>query len=229
MVLFCTFEPITIKLRKMNKLNLIGILIFCLAATTGWSQKTFSEGSVKFEITDLSSDNPQVAGQLEMMKGSTMTIYVKGDQQLTSMNMMNGMMQQNMIMDKENNSMLMLMDMMGRKIKVEMPVDENEAEDVDVDIEYFEDDTKTDGQDVKVETYITDAFEFDGQMIRNAPGSKQLRGMPLEFTVSQPEISMTFTAQEVLMEVDDSVFDIDASGYEEMAPEDLQNMGGMGF
>lgn len=228
----------------MNKINLIGLLIFCLAATTGWSQKTFSEGSVKFEITDLSSDNPQVAGQLEMMKGSTMTIYVKGDQQLTSMNMMNGMMQQNMIMDKENNSMLMLMDMMGRKIKVEMPVDENEAEDVDVDIEYFEDDrkeiagydtyravmnTKTDGQDVKVETYITDAFEFDGQMIQNAPGSKQLRGMPLEFTVSQPEISMTFTAQEVLMEVDDSVFDIDASEYEEMAPEDLQNMGGMGF
>src|SRR6056297_1945454 len=204
----------------MNKINLIGIFIFCLIATTGWSQKTFSEGSVQFEITDLSSDNPQVAGQLEMMKGSTMTIYVKGDQQLTSM------------------------DMMGRKIKVQMPTDENEAEDVDVDIEYFEDDrkeiagydtyravmkTNTDGQQVTLETYITDAFEFDGEMIRNAPGSKQLRGMPLEFTVSQPEISMTFTAQEVLMEIDDSVFDIDASEYEEMDPEDLQNMGGMGF
>lgn len=228
----------------MNKLKLIGLLIFCLAATTSWGQKTFSEGSVKFEITDLSSDNPQVAGQLEMMKGSKMTIYVKGDQQLTSMNMMNGMVQQNMILDKENNNMLMLMDMMGRKIKVEMPVDENEAEDVDVDIEYFEDDrkeiagydtyravmiTKTDGQEVRLETYITDEFEFDGQMIQNAPGSKQLRGMPLEFTVSQPEISMTFTAQEVLMAVDDAVFDIDPSGYEEMDPEDLQNMGGMGF
>ena len=228
----------------MNRINLIGLLIFCLAATTGWSQKMFSEGSVQFEITDLSSDNPQVAGQLEMMKGSTMTTYVKGDQQLTSMNMMNGMIQQKMIMDKENNSMLMLMDMMGRKIKVVMPTDKDQTDETDVNIEYFEDDrkeiagydtyravmtTNTDGQQVRLETYITDAFQFDGEMIRNAPGSEQLRGMPLEFTVSQPEIKMTFTAQEVSTSVDDSIFEIDASGYEEMDPEELQNMGGMGF
>jgi len=228
----------------MNKINLIGLFIFFLAATSAWGQKTFSEGTVKFEITDLSSDNPQVAGQLEMMKGSTMTIYIKDEQQMTSMNMMNGMMQQNMIMDKENNTMLMLMDMMGRKVKVKMPVDENEAENVDVDIKYFEDDTKkiagydtyravmvtkSEGQEIKLVTYITDAFEFDGQMIQSAPGSKQLRGMPLEFTVMQPEISMTFTAQEVSTSVDASVFDIDTSDYEEMDPKDLQNMGGMGF
>src|SRR6056297_567545 len=225
----------------MKKLNVFGILIFCLMTTTIWGQKAFSEGSVKFEITEVTSDNPQLAGQLEMMKGSTMTIFVKEDQQLTSMNMMNGMMQQKMIMDKENNSMLMLMDMMGRKIKVDMPMDDADMDDVDVNIEYFEDDrkeiagydtykavmiTKAEGQEVELETYITDEFKFDGKMIQNAPGSKQLRGMPLEYTIKQPQLSMTFTAQEILTSVDDSVFDIDTEGYEEMDPEELQNMGG---
>ena len=228
----------------MKNLNVLGILILSLMATTIWGQKTFSEGSVKFEITNVSSDNPQLAGQLDMMKGSTMTIYVKDDQQMTSMNMMNGMMQQNMIVNKENNTTLMLMDMMGRKIKVEMPIEDPNPDDMDVNIEYFEDErkeiagydtykaimtTKTEGQEIKLETYITDKYEFDGKMIQNAPGSMQLRGMPLEYTINQPQLSMTFTAQEVLDQVDASVFEIDTEGYEEMDPEELKNMGGMGF
>ena len=228
----------------MKQLNLFGILFIFLLGTNLVAQKTFTEGSVQFEITDISSDNPQVAAQLETMKGSTMTTYVKGDRQLTSMNMMNGMMQQNMIMNKEKNSMIMLMDAMGRKIKVEIPVDEEEAENTDVDIQYFEDDrkeiagydsykailsTKTDGQEVEIETYITDAYAFDGSMIRNAPGAAQLRGMPLEYTISQPQINMTFTAQTITDSVDDSVFEFNMDEYEEMSAEDLQNMGGMGF
>jgi len=228
----------------MKQLNLLGFLVIFLLGTNLAAQKTFSEGSVEFEITDISSDNPQVAAQIDMMKGSTMITYVKGDKQLTSMNMMNGMMQQNMIMDKENNSMIMLMDAMGRKIKVDMPLDDEQAENTDVDIQYFEDDrkeiaghdtykailsTKADGQETEIETYITEAYTFDGSMIRNAPGAAQLRGLPLEYTISQPQIKMTFTAQNITESVDDSVFEFNMDDYEEMSQEDLQNMGGMGF
>jgi hypothetical protein len=42
-------------------------------------------------------------------------------------------------------------------------------------------------------------------------------------------MSMTFTAQNISMEVDKSEFDFDKAGYREMSQEELQQMGGMGF
>lgn len=231
---------------EMKHMKLFALLSFLLVTTSLVAQKTFSEGTVSFELTEIASDNPQAAGQLEMMKGSTMKIYIKDGRQMTSMNMMNGMMQQNMILNSEKDSMLMLMDMMGKKIKVNMPVENPNPDNVETSIEYFEDETKniagyetykailttkTDGKEMSMVAYITEDYKFDGNMIQNMEGSQELRGMPLEYTIEQPEISMTFTAQELLFSVDASVFDIDTTGYEEMSPEDLQNMGdgGMGF
>lgn len=231
---------------EMKHMKLFALLSFLLVTTSLVAQKTFSEGTVSFELTEIASDNPQAAGQLEMMKGSTMKIYIKDGRQMTSMNMMNGMMQQNMILNSEKDSMLMLMDMMGKKIKVNMPIENPNPDNVETSIEYFEDETKniagyetykailttkTDGKEMSMVAYITEDYKFDGNMIQNMEGSQELRGMPLEYTIEQPEISMTFTAQELLFSVDASVFDIDTTGYEEMSPEDLQNMGdgGMGF
>jgi len=230
----------------MKPINLIALLSFLLVTTTSLvAQKTFSEGSVAFELSDISSDNPQVAGQLDMMKGSKMTIYIKDGKRMTSMNMMNGMMQQNMILNPKKDSMLMLMDMMGRKIKVNMPVDKPDPDKVETSIEYFEDDrktiagydtykavltTKTEGTEMSMVAYITEDYKFDGNMIQNMEGAQELRGMPLEYTIEQPQISMTFTANEVKTSVDSSVFEFDTSDYEVMSAEDMQNMGGgMGF
>jgi diacylglycerol kinase family enzyme len=78
--------------------------------------------------------------------------------------------------------------------------------------------------------YITEDYKFDGNMIQNMEGAQELRGMPLEYTIEQPQISMTFTANEVKTSVDSSVFEFDTSDYEVMSAEDMQNMGGgMGF
>jgi hypothetical protein len=229
----------------MQSLKWVFLLLIGFSINMVSAQKEIKEGTLTYEITEISSDNPQLAQQLAMMKGSSMTVLFADGKQLTKMNMMNGMMQQKIVMNPEEKTGEMYMDMMGQKIMVKMPMGGEEDESgASTDIEYFPNETKkiagydaykavittkAEGQEMELITYITEDLAFDGEVIRNAPGADKLKGLPLEYTVSQPQMSMTFTAQNISMEVDKSEFDFDKAGYREMSQEELQQMGGMGF
>ena len=222
------------------------ILLLSVSASSLVAQEELKEATLTYEITDISSDDPNVNQQLAMMKGSTMSILLMEGQQLTEMSMMNDMIKQKMLMDVETGNMDMYMDAMGQKFKVNVPSKNKVDAEVEPNIEYFKDDRKQiagydaykaiistqqeDGQSMKLTTYITEDLKFAGDIIRNMPGTNKLQGMPLEYTVNQPQMSMTFTATNVSKEVDASAFEFDKSGYKEMTQEQLEQMGGgMGF
>lgn len=229
----------------MQNLRLLFILLLSVSAFSLSAQKELAEGTLTYEITDISSDDPAVAQQMAMMKGSIMTILLSGEQQMTEMNMMGGMVKQKMLMDFETGDMEMYMDAMGQKLKVKVPTPE-ETEDSDaVSIKYFPDDRKkiagydaykavisseAEGKSMRLTAYITEDLTFNGEVLRNTPGADQLKGLPLEYSISQPKVSMTFTATKVSPEVDAAAFEFDKSGYREMTKEQLEQMGGgMGF
>lgn len=230
----------------MRNLRLLLILLLSVSASSLVAQEELKEATLTYEITDISSDDPNVNQQLAMMKGSTMSILLMEGQQLTEMSMMNDMIKQKMLMDVETGNMDMYMDAMGQKFKVNVPSKNKVDAEVEPNIEYFKDDRKQiagydaykaiistqqeDGQSMKLTTYITEDLKFAGDIIRNMPGTNKLQGMPLEYTVNQPQMSMTFTATNVSKEVDASAFEFDKSGYKEMTQEQLEQMGGgMGF
>jgi hypothetical protein len=229
----------------MRNLRLLFILLLSVSASSLVAQEKLEQATLTYEITDISSDDPAVNQQLAMMKGSTMSILLKEDQQLTEMSMMNDMIKQKMLMDVETGNMDMYMDAMGQKFKVNVPSTKTEDAEIESNIEYFKDDrkqiagyeaykaiisTKQGDQTMRLTTYITEDLVFNGNIIRNMPGTDQLKGMPLEYTVNQPKMSMTFTATKVSSEVDASAFEFDTSGYREMTQEQLEQMGGgMGF
>lgn len=207
------------------------------------AQETLSKGTIKYEITDVASDNPQVQSQLAMMEGSTMAVFVMENTQLTKVNMMNGMMQQRMLMSKDKNNMEMYIDAMGQKIMTIMEIpEETEKEETHItNIEYFPDDrkeiagydtyravitNKVGEQEMQMTTYITDELKLDADIIRDVEGTDKLKGLPLEYTISTPQFSMTYTATELSKEVDPAEFDFDKTGYKEMSPEEMQQMGG---
>ena len=229
----------------MQNLKWVLFLFLAFSLNAVSAQDALTKGTIKYEITDASSDNPQVQSQLGMLEGSSLTVFIMEEAQLTKMNMMNGMVQQRILMNKDSESMEMYMDAMGRKIMTKMDVSESDKpEETSItNIEYFPDDrkeiagynaykavitNKVGEQTMEMTTYITEDLKFDANIIRNIDGTDQLKGLPLEYTINVPQMSMTYTAKEVSKEVDSSEFDFDKTGYEEMSPEQMQQMGGMG-
>lgn len=206
-----------------------------------------AEGYVKMEITDVTSDDEQMAQYLEMMKGSETEVYFTADQSLTVMNMMGGMMQMKNLLSKEGD-MNMYMDMMGQKMHIpatKAELDRAKAESDnenawdELEFEYDETDRKeilgfdcykmtSVGEDsnMKFEAYITDAIKTNAAIIQGADLSN-FRGFPLEYNISMPKMTMVIEAQDFKKEVDSSVFDIKADGYTKMTfDEFIENMGG---
>ena len=59
--------------------------------------------------------------------------------------------------------------------------------------------------------------------------SLEFSGYTMEFTVGNPQFSMTYTAVEIKDSVDDSKFTYDTKGYKKMTMEEFQkSMAGMG-
>ena len=229
----------------MQNLKWVFLLFLGISIQAVNAQEVLTKGTIKYEITDAESSNPQIQSQLAMMEGSSMTVFVMDDAQLTKMNMMNGMVQQRILVDSKVDEMQMYIDAMGRKFMTNMPMPkEEEMEETSVtNIEYFPDDRKeiagydaykaivknnVGDQTIELTTYITDELKMDADIIRNVQGTDKLKGLPLEYTISLPQMSLTYTAKEVSKDVDPSEFDFDKTGYEEMSQEELQQMGGMG-
>ncbi len=227
--------------------NLFSFLLFISVTNSLSAQKVMDKGTVKMEITNVSSDDPQLAMGLEMMKGSQTELIFKEEQYVTNMNMMGGMMKIQVHIEKSKNMMNMLMDMMGNKSWIESKLDETQnaqqkAIAAQSKVEYDKNDTKDilgykcykmtvtnpEMEGMTVTGYITEDIKTKANLIQGFQ-SLEFAGYTMEYTVSNPKFSMTMTAVDIKDNVDESKFSFDTKGYKKMTMAELQkSMGGMG-
>ena len=209
-------------------------------------------GTIVYEITDASSDNPQAAQFAEMMKGNETLVYFKDGMSLTKVNMMGGMIKIDVKQDKEQN-LDMLFDAMGQKMWVNSPKLEQDRMKAESDnpMEYMEiaydmDDTKTvagyecfkmtvdfpDVEGVKLEAYVTDQVDVRPAIIQGVD-MDEFKGLPLEYVFYNPQMNLTVSAKSFEETVDPAVFELNTAGYQKMTMKEFveltQQFGGGGF
>lgn len=236
----------------MTKLFNICASFFMIAFCTTAINAQADKGTLVLEITEMSSDNPQMASMADMFKGNETFVYFRDGASLTKMNMMGGMVKIDMKMDKESNSDL-LFDAMGNKIwvastKIEQDRAKAEADNPmeEMDITYDMDDKKTiagfecykmtvdfiDAEGVTMEAYVTEAIGIRPPVIQGVD-MKDFKGFPLEYTMNNPQMQLTIVAKSFEPTVDESVFELNTSGYQKMTMKEftdmMSSMGGGGF
>ena len=205
------------------------------------------KGSIKMEVTNVSAEDPQMAMGLEMMKGSQTEVFFKNEQYVTHMDMMGGMVKMQVHVEKEKNMMNMLFDMMGNKTWIESKLDDAQTPQqkeisAKSKIEYDKSNTKEilgykcykmtitnpEMEGMTVTGYVTEEIKTKANLIQGFQ-SLEFAGYTMEFTVGNPQFSMTSTAVEIKDTVDDSKFTFDTKGYKKMTMEEFQkSMAGMG-
>lgn len=207
-----------------------------------------TNGMVKVEITEATSDDEQMAMGLEMMKGTETKYFFNGDDYVTEMNMMGGMVSIKNHINTKTKKLDMLMDAMGNKMWIDSNIDEAKAQggsitNDDIELTYDKKDTKTiqglkaykfkmnvkDAQmPMEIEGYLTEEIKSDGNLIQGMENVK-FQGFPLEFTLKNAMMTLKMETTEVKKDVADSVFELKTEGYKKMTMEEFKNaMGGMG-
>jgi len=103
----------------MKKFMLSLLAFAFIGLVNSFAQKSLEEARIKYEVTNVKSDDPQMESMLNMMKGSVLEVTFNADKQWTKVDMMGGMVVMNTLNDVKLKKTTLLMDMMGRKIKVE--------------------------------------------------------------------------------------------------------------
>jgi len=225
-------------------INLFLLLVPFVAIT---AQKTIDKGYVKMEITDVSSEDPQMAMGLEMMKGSVTEIFFMEGKYRTAMNMMGGMVKMDNMVDVSSNKMDMLFDAMGNKMWVDTNLDDAKknkpsAQNMeDFKVDYDKSQTKkilgynaykatvsVPNGGMTVEGWVTEDIKTDANIIQGMEDLK-LQGFPLQFSIVSPQMKLTFAATEIKETVDENKFVLKTDGYKKMTMEEFtKTMGGMG-
>ncbi|MBK9566723.1 MAG: hypothetical protein WAT22_02485 [Saprospiraceae bacterium] len=225
------------------------IIVFFMVISSQYlvAQKVIAKGTVKMEITKVTSDDPQMAMGLEMMKGSQTEVAFKDDQYLTSVDMMGGMVKMKILVEQSKNAMNMLMDAMGNKSWIESKLDESQdAKQKEIakltKIEYDKNDTKEilgykcykmtitnpEMEGITVTGYLTEDIKTKANIIQGFQ-SIDLPGYAMEFTAGNPKFAMTMTAVDLKDTVDDSKFTLDTKGYKKITMEEFKKSMGGGF
>ncbi len=199
------------------------------------AQKKF-EGSVTYGIKY--QDLPAEMAAMEAMLPEEMTIRIKGNFSRIEQSMGMGMSQV-VISDTKKESGTLLMDMMGKKIAVEMSKEELKKFDEkkkknETKIEYL-DGTKEiagykckqakliSGENGSIEVYYTEDLPSGAHK-----EFKELKGFPLEYTVTNGPMKMKLTATAVSKEqLDKTLFEIPEDYEKQTFAEFEQSMGGM--
>ena len=217
----------------MKILSLITVLFLTVGV---WSQ----EAKIKFEM-NFETDDPQMEQQMAMMANSSMTMYMKDQKFRQETNIGNGLMVTTSIVDGETKKGVILMNGMMGKIASTFDADEEDEEadeEADVEIEFTDETKEILGFECKKAIlYTADGAEMIYWYTEEikAPEreqqyvNSQIPGMPLEFSIEQPQMTMTFKA----VEYDDKVkkakelFDTSIpEGYTEKSMEEIQQMTG---
>ncbi len=239
-------------MKFMKTLFLVSI---CFVSISMKAQKV-EQGSIKMEITEVSSDNEQMAAGLEMMKGMVTEYSFSPEQSLSKTDMMGGMVKSTSLVDNITEELTMLMDVMGNKMLVESSKEERDqlaggADDMmeNVKVTYDESDKKTilgyecikatisgigtEEMPMKFTMYVSEKLQANNKMIQGMD-KLDLKGFPLEYVMETDQMSMTYAATEVKTEVDKEVFKLNTSGYTKMTWKEFMDQmgamgGGMGF
>ncbi len=210
------------------------------------------QGYIKMEITDVSSDNAEMATYLEMMKGTETEYMYNDDKSLVKANMMGGMVEMTTIIENETEAMVLYMNAMGQKMQVESTKEERDMveakaqkETPDVKIEYDENVTKeilghecikavvsfdngTDEGNMSMEMFVAPDLKMSAKMIQGLE-KVDLKGFPLEYIMDAGMMKMTVTAVEFKQEVNAEAFVVDAKGYKKMTWQEFSDqMSAMG-
>ena len=217
----------------MKKIILSVALIAVSVINMNAQKKAAFEGTVTYDLSFEGSGLPKEA--LDMMKGAQMITSIKPEHRRVDMVM--PMQSTSSIVDMKAKNIVTLMDIMGTKYLIrtsEADLKKEEDKTAAPVIRYV-DETKeiagykckkaevvTKGADGKEETsvvYYTEeipASEFKATI-------KGLKGFPLEYTIFQGGVKMTFTAKTISKEaIADSKFEIPKEGYKETTMEGLQ-------
>lgn len=230
----------------MKNLGYIFILLFTTVSIS-WGQAPLEQGKIVMELTDISSDNPQMAMAMGGMKGMKTEFNFKEDIHVTDMDM--GFFKMKVIIDKKNNKMDMLNDAMGNKSWIEAPLDADpKASQIADNTTVNKDKSKTkevagfpcyyfefsnpDMPDLKVSGYMTENIKSTANLVQGFQ-ALDLGGFMLEYSITTPEITMTTTAVEISDEVDENKFVLNTKGYTKMTMDEysemMQKFGGGGF
>jgi hypothetical protein len=207
------------------------------------AQGKLKEGVLFMELTEVESEDPETAGMLSGMRGSTQDIYFSEQTQKVIMNMMGGLVSTTSITDMVKKESRTYVDMMGQKIMVKSPVNPEDAVDETMDIKFDPSKTKTiqgyhckyasmvpkDNDDgAMVEIYYTDDIQLLGS-ISSQLNTGSIKGAPLEMTISAQGFKMKYETKKISNSINKDAF-AEPKGYKEMSLEEFQRMtGGMGF
>lgn len=211
--------------------NIFFFIVFSLSTFACFAQGNF-EGKIKYAISY--SDLPAEMKNYEAMMPKEMTIMLKGNKSRVEQSQMMG---KNVIVtDMDEKNGFVEMDMGGQKLRMNITTKEFETEEnVLKNIEYL-DETKTiagypckkaivkdDGGAFLMTLFYTEKIKNQAQ--KEFAG---LKGFPLEYSMSQNNINMEISANEISEEkVADAVF-TKSEGYQDITQEDLQKMMGGG-
>lgn len=230
------------------------LLSFLLIAGLQINAQTLNEGVITMEITEVGSDNEQVAAQLEMFKGTVTEYSFNKDKSLITADMMGGMIKMKTMVMNETENMTMLFDAMGQKMMIESTKDERKGMEEEMNekmaelkVTYDESDSKdilgykcikatisgNEEMPMEYSMYVSRDIKASHEMIQGLQGV-DLNGFPLEYIIKTEQMNMTYTATGLDKKVDPSVFDLNTSGYQKMTFDEFQEQmgafgGGMGF
>lgn len=197
------------------------------------------EGVVIYTISFENSGLPPEA--ITMLKGAESIVYIKGEKRRVDMN--TAMQSTTSIVDGKAKTVTTAMDIMGQKYLIKMneaDLKKEKAEAPATSIKYMDETKVIAGykckkaevtmktKEGKEETFIV--FYTDEIPTNDTKNVFEgLKGMPLEYTIAQGGIKMTFSTKSIdKTPVPDSKFELAKEGYKETTLEELQKsmMGG---
>ncbi|RYM33873.1 hypothetical protein ERX46_07880 [Brumimicrobium glaciale] len=199
------------------------------------------EMKIKYDIS-MKSNDPEMQAQLQMIEGSSLTVFVKDALSRTEMNM-GGLMKTTTILDVEKKKGLMLMDgMLGKQAAPfgGTDFDKYKSKENDSKIEYTDETRVILGYKCKkaVMYMEEDNVEMTFWYTENLKTSKAylgeyskfgIPGVALEYGIEQSDVTMKFVAVELKTSLNDvkGLFNLNVpAGYTEKSFKEISNMSG---
>jgi GLPGLI family protein len=214
------------KITFVASLAIIGFGVSAFVVPNASTDGVAFEGIVTYSIN---ADDPQVAA----MAGTSMKEYVKGDKRKI---VQEGVFANKMIFMDINkpNEPVVLIDAAGSKYQLKNDTTKKEDDTITPQIKYLDGTKKIAGYSCKKAEMtitlqgqsITSAVYYTEELV-SAPIKggmfKGLKGFPLEYSLSQQGVTITYSATKVSKEtLTDDVFKAHTSGYKLMTGEEIQ-------
>jgi hypothetical protein len=193
-------------------------------------------------VYNISYENTDMDPQMQAMMPKTMKMKVKGDKSRIEMSM--GMGNTVVVFNGAEKTGFTLMDMMGQKLAMEMDqsdIDKSIEEAPDVEIEVTNETKEIAGytckkaivksneessENVDLVVYFTEELGSGMLNFNNNPVFKDIKGVMMEYSIEENEMSMVFTAVSVTKKkIADDEFVI-PEGYNKMSMSEFENMFG---